>query len=78
MEKRISLFGLVARDTPWMFRTRSDREFEFEPDTLLEVTSPPKKYYGSSGMYVGFRVVGGTREYFTTFKNFMTCTDLLD
>jgi len=74
MEKYITLTGLQARDVHWKYTVEPEAELKFEPGTVLIVTHPPKLHHGGSVRYIGFRLEGGDREYFTSSSHFKEFT----
>lgn len=73
----ITTVRVHARDTPWPFKIDPDREFEFDPGTVLIMDEPPKMYYNNNNVMAKFRIQGGTKYYFIRLNKFRKYTIML-
>ena len=72
-----SAYGLEACESVWLYSSDPDQFFDFEPELILEIIEPPKRYYRSTQKRVKFKIDGETREFFTEWKHFKKHTDLI-
>jgi hypothetical protein len=76
MEKYTVILRLKATDTHWPYRSRPDREFEFEHGTRIVLIEGPKIYYVDSNKLAKFRLEDGPREYFADWRYFLKQTEI--